>query len=370
MGLCRSCPLIHVGDDRYNVGMTMNVLGYAATSPTEPLVPFRFERRDARPDDVVIDIMFCGVCHSDIHNARNDWGGATYPMVPGHEIVGRVASVGAAVKRFKRGDSVGVGCLVDSCQQCPACSRGEENYCSDMVLTYNAIDHRDRMPTYGGYSQRIVVAENFVVRIPDALDLKGAAPLLCAGITTWSPLRHWKAGTGTKLAVVGLGGLGHMAIKLGKALGAHVTLFTRSPDKHVDARRLGADRVVLSNDANQMDSVSGQFDLIIDTVPYVHDVNTYVPTLAVSGTLVLVGYLGLLEPALSSAPLVMGRKAVAGSVIGGLAETQEMLDFCGAHGITSDIETIAIADINRAYERMLKSDVKYRFVIDMATLKA
>jgi len=350
--------------------MTIHAYGFAAHSSTEPLVPFRFERRDARPDDVVIEILFCGVCHSDIHNARNDWGGAKYPMVPGHEIVGRVTHVGADVKRFKVGDQVGVGCLVDSCQQCPACERGDENYCKEMVLTYADSDRRDQMPTYGGYSNTIVVTEKFVVRVPDSLELKGAAPLLCAGITTWSPLRHWKVGKGTKLAVVGLGGLGHMAVKLGKALGAEVTLFTRSPGKEEDAHRLGAVHVVLSTDAKQMDAVSGTFDLILDTVPNVHDVNAYVPTLATNGTLVLLGYLGPLEPPLNSAPLVMGRKTVAGSVIGGIPETQRMLDFCGEHGITSDIEVINMGEINRAFERMLKSDVRYRFVIDLASLKA
>jgi uncharacterized zinc-type alcohol dehydrogenase-like protein len=349
--------------------MTINALGYAAHSPTSPLTPYRFERRDARPDDVVIEILCCGVCHSDIHNARNDWGGAQYPMVPGHEIIGRVASVGAAVTRFAPGDHVGVGCMVDSCQRCPACGRGEENYCREMVLTYNGADRHDKTRTQGGYSDQIVVAEKFVLKVPDGLDLKGAAPLLCAGITMWAPLRHWKAGKGTRLGVVGLGGLGHMGLKLGKALGAHVTLFSRSPSKAEDARRLGADRVVDSTDAAQMAAVRGQLDLIIDTVPYAHDLNPYIPTLAVDGALVLVGYLGPIEPALNSVPLILQRKAVAGSVIGGISETQEMLDFCGQHGITADIETIAIGDINTAFERMLKSDVKYRFVIDLATLE-
>ncbi|HEY5951928.1 MAG TPA: NAD(P)-dependent alcohol dehydrogenase [Kofleriaceae bacterium] len=349
--------------------MTIDAHGFAAHSATEPLVPFRFERRDPRPDDVVIEILFCGVCHSDIHNVRNDWGGAKYPMVPGHEIVGRITRVGAEVKRFRVGDQVGVGCLVDSCRQCSACKRGEENYCKDMVLTYADADRRDQRPTFGGYSNTIVVTESFVVRVPDSLDLKGAAPLLCAGITTWSPLRYWKVGKGTKLAVVGLGGLGHMALKLGKALGADVTLFTRSPGKEADARRLGANRVVVSTDAQQMDTVSGAFDVILDTVPYVHDVNAYMPTLATNGTLVLLGYLGPLEPPLNSAPMVMGRKTVAGSLIGGIAETQRMLDFCGEHDITSDIEIIEMRDINRSFERMLKSDVKYRFVIDLASLQ-
>jgi uncharacterized zinc-type alcohol dehydrogenase-like protein len=349
--------------------MTIDVLGYAAHAATEPLAPYRFERRAARPDDVVIDILFCGVCHSDVHNARNDWSNAVYPMVPGHEIIGRVHSVGASVTRFKTGDHVGVGCMVDSCQHCAACDKDLEQYCVEgSTYTYNGIDRHDHTPTYGGYSEKIVVSEKFVLRIPVGLDLAGAAPLLCAGITTWSPLRHWKVGPGSKVAVVGLGGLGHMALKLAKALGAEVTLFTRSAGKEADARRLGAGQVILSTDADQMGSVKGEFDLIIDTVPQIHDINPYVPTLATSGTLVLVGYLGGLEPVLNTAPMVMGRKSVAGSLIGGIAETQEMLDFCGQQGITSDIEVIDIQGINQAYERMLRSDVKYRFVIDMASL--
>lgn len=351
--------------------MTMNILGYATHAPTDDLGPFRFERRDQRSNDVVIDILYCGVCHSDIHNARNDWGGAVYPMVPGHEIIGRVASVGANVTRFKVGDKVGVGCMVDSCQHCAACQKNLEQYCAEgSTFTYNAIDRHDHMPTYGGYSERIVVSDKFVLKVPDGLDLAGAAPLLCAGITTWSPLRHWKVGKGSKVAVVGLGGLGHMGLKLANALGAEVTLFTRSPGKEQDARRLGAHHVVLSTDAAQMHAINGRFDLIIDTVPYIHDINPYIPTLSIEGTLVLVGYLGGLEPMLNTAPMILGRKSVAGSLIGGIAETQEMLDFCGQHGITSDIELIKIQDINVAYERMLKSDVKYRFVIDMASLSA
>lgn len=350
--------------------MTMNVLGYAAHSAIEDLVPFTFERREPRPDDVVIDILYCGVCHSDIHSVRNDWGNAKHPMVPGHEIIGRVASVGASVTRFKAGDPVGVGCLVDSCQHCKPCMTGLEQYCAEgATLTYNDFDRHDHLPTYGGYSDQIVVSDKFVVKIPDGLDLKGAAPLLCAGITTYSPLRHWRVGKDSHVAVVGLGGLGHMALKLAKALGAHVALFTRSQGKEQDARRLGADQVVLSTDESQMAAVAGQFDLIVDTVPYVHDLNPYLPTLSLSGTLVLVGYLGPLHEMLNTAPLVLGRRAVAGSVIGGIAETQEMLDFCGEHNITSDIEVINIQDINAAYQRMLNSDVKYRFVIDMASLK-
>jgi len=351
--------------------MTMNVLGYAAQSAAEALAPFRFERREARADDVVIDILFCGVCHSDLHTARNDWHNSLYPVVPGHEVVGRVVSVGAEVTRFKPGDQVAVGCMVDSCGQCPACEHGHEQYCAEFpTLTYNGFDRHDKTPTYGGYSEKIVVSEAFVLRLPDGLDLAGAAPLLCAGITTWSPLRHWQVNKASKVAVVGLGGLGHMALKLAKALGAEVTLFTRSPGKADDARRLGADRIVLSTDEQQMAEVQGRFDLIIDTVPYVHDVNPYMPTLSVSGTLVMVGYLGELEPPLNTSPMVLQRRAVAGSLIGGIAETQELLDFCGEHGITSDVEVINIQEINTAYERMLKSDVKYRFVIDMASLKA
>jgi uncharacterized zinc-type alcohol dehydrogenase-like protein len=350
--------------------MKMNVLGYAAHSATDDLAPHRFERREQRPNDVVIEILYCGVCHSDLHTARNDWGNTMYPVVPGHEIIGRVISVGPDVTRFQPGDHVGVGCMVDSCQHCAACERGLEQYCNQFpTVTYNAIDPHDQMPTFGGYSERIVVTDKFVLKVPDGLDLAAAAPLLCAGITTWSPLRRWKVGEGSKVAVVGLGGLGHMALKLAKGLGAEVTLFTRSPGKEDDARRLGADNIVLSTDPEQMAAVQGRFDLIIDTVPYVHDLNPYVPTLGLDGTLVLVGYLGELEPMLNTSPLVLGRKAVAGSLIGGIAETQEMLDFCGKHGITSDIEVIKIQEINAAYERMLRSDVKYRFVIDMASLK-
>lgn len=349
----------------------MNVLGYAAHSPEDALAPYRFLRREPRADDVVIEILYCGICHSDLHQVRNDWGGSEYPMVPGHEIIGRVVSVGPDVTRFKPGDHVGVGCMVDSCRQCDACECGLEQYCEETAtFTYNAFDRHDHMPTFGGYSEKIVVSDAFVLKIPDGLDLKAAAPLLCAGITTWSPLRHWKVGKGSKVAVIGLGGLGHMALKLARALEADVTLFTRSPGKEQDARRLGAHNVVLSTDDSQMKSVKRQFDLIIDTVPYAHDLNPYLPTLAVNGTLVLVGYLGDLEPMLDTVPFIMGRKSVAGSVIGGIAETQEMLDFCGEHGITSDIELIRIQAINDAYERMLKCDVKYRFVIDMASLIA
>jgi alcohol dehydrogenase (NADP+) len=348
----------------------MNVLGYAAQSAKVALAPYRFERRDPRLDDVVIKILYCGVCHSDLHHVRNDWGRDTYPMVPGHEVIGSVMSVGPDVTRFKPGDHVGVGCMVDSCQQCAACKRGEEQYCEKRpTLTYNDVDRHDKMRTFSGYSEKIVVREKFVLKIPDGLDLKGGAPLMCAGITSWSPLRHWRVGTGSNVAVVGLGGLGHMALKLAKGLGANVTLFTRSPGKEEDARRLGADSVVISTDAREMAAINGRFELIIDTVPYAHDLRPYLPTLSVNGTLVLVGFLGDTEPALNTIPLVWGRRSVAGSSIGGIAETQELLDFCGEHGITADVEVIKIQSIDEAFERMLKSDVKYRFVIDLASLE-
>jgi uncharacterized zinc-type alcohol dehydrogenase-like protein len=350
--------------------MTTAVRAYAAHSPTDRLGLFTFDRRKPRADDVVIEILYCGVCHSDVHNVRNDWGNAQYPMVPGHEIVGRVLEVGPEVTRFTPGDRVGVGCLVNSCHHCKACGKGWEQYCENgATYTYNGTDPVDGSRTQGGYSEKVVVAEHFVLKVPEALDLAGAAPLLCAGITTWSPLRHWKAGPGSRVAIVGLGGLGHMGLKLAKAMGAEVTLFSRSPGKEADARRLGADQIVISTDTAQMASVAGRFDLIIDTVPYQHDVNPYVPTLATNGTIVMVGYLGPLEPAFNTGPLVFNRKSLAGSLIGGIAETQEMLDFCGQHGIHSDVEVIRIQDINEAYERMLRADVKYRFVIDMASLK-
>jgi len=349
--------------------MTYPVRSYAAHSPTGRLGLFNFDRRSARADDVVLEVLYCGVCHSDVHNVRNDWRNASYPMVPGHEIIGRVLEVGPEVTRFQPGDRVGVGCMVDSCRSCAACGKGWEQYCeSGSTFTYNGTDRIDGSRTHGGYSEKMVVAQDFVLKVPDSLDLAAAAPLLCAGITSYSPLRHWKVGAGSKVAIVGLGGLGHMGLKLAKAMGAEVTLFSRSPGKEADARRLGADHIVISTDALQMAAVAGHFDLIIDTVPYVHDVNPYVPTLATNGTMVMVGYLGPLED-FNTGPLVFSRKALAGSLIGGIAETQEMLDFCGAHGISSDIEVIRIQDINEAYERMLNSDVKYRFVIDMASLK-
>lgn len=346
------------------------VKAYGTEARDADLKELNINRRGVTAKDVEIEILYCGVCHSDLHTARNDWGGTKYPAVPGHEIVGRVTQVGSDVTKFKAGDLVGVGCLVDSCRTCDSCKQDLEQYClNGFTGTYNGNDKHLGGHTFGGYSEKVVVTEDFVLSMPKNLNLAAAAPLLCAGITTWSPLRHWKVGKGSKVAVVGLGGLGHMAIKLAKGLGAEVTLFSRTPGKEKDALELGADTVIISTDGKQMESVSGKFDLIIDTVPYVHDVNPYVATLSVSGTLVLVGYLGGLEPILHTVPMILGRKSVAGSVIGGIAETQEMLDFCGKHNIVSEIEVIKMQDINEAYERMLKSDVRYRFVIDMASLK-
>ncbi|NJB77629.1 NAD(P)-dependent alcohol dehydrogenase [Xanthomonas arboricola] len=351
-----------------NVPTTVNA--YAAHASDGDLTPWSFERRDLRPDDVEIDVLFCGVCHSDVHHVRNDWGGETYPIVPGHEIIGTVKRVGASVTQFHVGEMVGVGCLVDSCRICGPCTEQLEQYCQKgSTLTYAGKDRHDGTPTYGGYSNSIVVSDAFVLRVPAGLDPAGAAPLLCAGITTYSPLRRWGTGPGRKVAVVGLGGLGHMALKIAKAMGAEVTLFSRSPGKEVDARRLGADHAVISSSADQMAAAAGTFDLIIDTVPYAHDLNPYIATLAAQGTIVLVGYLGELDEALNTAPMVFRGRSVGASLIGGIAETQEMLDFCSDHNITSDVEIIEIKDINDAYNRMLKSDVKYRFVIDMGSLE-
>lgn len=347
--------------------MSLEVLGYAAQSSQSPLVPFKFERRNPREDDVVIQIEYCGVCHSDLHQARNDWEFSTYPLVPGHEIVGRVTSVGNKVTQYKVGDLVGIGCMVDSCRSCSACHAGLEQYCEEgNTQTYNSLDRHDQRLTYGGYSQAIICSEAFVLKVPENLDTKAVPPILCAGITTWSPLRHWKVGKGSKVAVVGLGGLGHMAIKLANALGAEVTLFTRSANKEEDAIALGAHHVVLSTDETQMELATNQFDLIIDTVPYDHDLKIYIPTLVLNGTIVLVGYLG--EISANSVPLIMGRRSIAGSMIGGIKETQELLDFCGEHNIVSDVEMIDMQNINEAFDRMVKSDVKYRFVIDMKSL--
>jgi len=349
---------------------TFEIKAFGTDSKNEALKELTIKRRVTTPKDVEIDILFCGVCHSDLHTARNDWGGSAYPVVPGHEIVGRVTKVGSEVSKFKVGDIAAIGCIVDSCQECASCKQDLEQYCiPGFTGTYNAKDKHLGGRTFGGYSEKIVVEEHFVLKVPENLDLAATAPLLCAGITTWSPLKHWNVTKDSKVAVVGLGGLGHMAIKLAKGLGAEVTLFSRSPEKEKDAKELGANEVIISTDSAQMKKVAGKFDLIIDTVPYVHDVNEYIPTLNINGTIVLVGYLGPLDPMLNTVPMIMGRKSVAGSVIGGIAETQELLDFCGENNIVSDIEVIKMQDINEAYERMLKSDVRYRFVIDMASLK-
>lgn len=344
--------------------------GYGARSADARLAPLAIVRRDPGPDDVEIEILYCGVCHSDLHTARNEWGGTLYPSVPGHEIVGRVKRVGAAVTSFKIGDAVGVGCIVDSCRTCPSCQAGLEQYClNGMVGTYNGPDKVLGGHTFGGYSGAIVVDKAYVLRVPDGLDLAAAAPLLCAGITTYSPLRHWKVGPGQRVGIVGLGGLGHMGVKLASALGAHVVMFTTSASKVEDARRLGAHEVVLSRDPAAMAAERGRFDFILDCVAAEHDINAYLALLKVDGALVQVGAPEKPLP-VHVFSLIPQRRTFAGSMIGGIAETQEMLDFCAAHAITSDIEMIRIDEINEAYERMLKSDVKYRFVIDMASLPA
>ncbi len=349
--------------------MSSQVFGYAAQAADAPVAPWEFTRRDPRPDDVTIEILYCGVCHTDIHFSRNDWGYSVYPLVPGHEIIGRVTAVGPEVTRYKAGDMVGVGVLVDSCRECSACRAGLEVYCEKYpTSTYGANDRHNGSPTYGGYSNKIIVSDHFVLRIPDALDPKTAGPLLCAGITTYSPLKHWKIGPGHKVAVVGLGGLGHLGLKFAKALGAEVTLFTRTPGKEEEARRLGSDHVVLSTDPAQMTAAANSFDFILDTVPSAHDLNPYLATLKLDGTHILVGQLDAIEPALLGISLIAGRKSVAGSGAGGIAETQEMLEFCAERGVTCDVEMIRIQDINEAFERVLKSDVRYRFVIDMASL--
>jgi len=348
----------------------MHAHAYAAQSGSTPLAPFSFERRDPGPNDVAIDILFCGVCHSDLHTARGEWGGVMFPSVPGHEIIGRVIAAGAQVSKFKEGDLVGVGCMVDSCQHCAPCKRGLEQYCEvGMTGTYNGPEQGTGANTYGGYSDKIVVRQEFVLRLPDGLDPAAAAPLLCAGITTYSPLRHWNAGPGKRMGVVGLGGLGHMAVKLAHAMGAEVTLFTTSPGKEEDARRLGASHVVLSRDPAAMAAQVRKFDLIINTVAVPMDLDPYIAALDLDGTMVLVGAPAEAHKSPSVFPMLMARRSIAGSGIGGIPETQEMLDFCAANGVASDIEIIPIQDIEKAYARMLKSDVKYRFVIDMQSLK-
>ncbi|GAO00049.1 alcohol dehydrogenase [Komagataeibacter xylinus NBRC 13693] len=346
----------------------LSCVGYAATAADAPLKPFAFDRRDTGPDDVRIDILYCGVCHSDLHQARNEWQNTIYPCVPGHEIVGRVAETGSSVTRFKAGDMVGVGCMVDSCRECTSCRDGLEQYCeTGFVATYNGEDRHGRGITFGGYSRAIVVDQSFVLRVPDTLDPAAASPLLCAGITTWSPLRHWKVGPGQRVGIVGLGGLGHMGVKFARALGAEVVLFTTSPGKVTDGLRLGAHEVVLSKDAEAMAKERGRFDFILDAVAAEHDINAYLDLLRRDGTMVQVGAPEQPLP-VSVFSLLMKRRSFAGSLIGGIPETQEMLDFCGRHNITADIEMIRMDEIETAYARMLRSDVKYRFVIDMATM--
>ncbi|UVT05183.1 NAD(P)-dependent alcohol dehydrogenase [Burkholderia glumae] len=343
---------------------------YAAQSATSPLAPMQIERRALRELDVQIEILYCGVCHSDLHQARNEWRNSIYPVVPGHEIVGRVTAVGPEVSRFKAGDLVGVGCLVDSCRTCASCSEGLEQYCENgFVGTYNGQDRVTGDITFGGYSSQVVVDEAFVLRVPETLDLAAAAPLLCAGITTYSPLRQWGAGPGKKVGIVGLGGLGHMGVKLARAMGAQVVLFTTSPSKIEDGKRLGAHEVVISKDEAQMNAHANSFDLIVNTVAAQHDLNPFLNLLKRDGTMTLVGAPEHDHPSPNVFNLIFKRRRLAGSLIGGIAETQEMLDFCAEHGIVSDIELIRIQDINHAYERMLKSDVKYRFVIDIASMK-
>ena len=345
--------------------------GYAAQNATSPLAPYRFQRRAPGANDVQIEILYCGVCHSDLHTARNEWNNTLYPSVPGHEIVGRVVAVGSSVSQFKPGDTVGVGCMVDSCQHCASCNEGLEQYCEKgFVGTYNGPAFGGGENTYGGYSDNIVVDEKFVLRISHTENLAAVAPLLCAGITTYSPLRQWKVGPGQKVGVVGLGGLGHMAVKIAAAMGAHVVLFTTSPDKREDALRLGAKEVVVSKNADEMAAHVNSFDFILNTVAAPHNLDAFVNLLKRDATMTLVGAPATPHPSPSVFGLIFKRRRIAGSLIGGIAETQEMLDFCAEHNIVSDIEMIDMQQINEAYERMLKSEVKYRFVIDMATLDA
>jgi len=345
--------------------------GYAAQNATSPLAPYRFQRRAPGANDVQIEILYCGVCHSDLHTARNEWNNTLYPSVPGHEIVGRVVAVGSSVSQFKPGDTVGVGCMVDSCQHCASCNEGLEQYCEKgFVGTYNGPAFGGGENTYGGYSDNIAVDEKFVLRISHTENLAAVAPLLCAGITTYSPLRQWKVGPGQKVGVVGLGGLGHMAVKIAAAMGAHVVLFTTSPDKREDALRLGAKEVVVSKNADEMAAHVNSFDFILNTVAAPHNLDAFVNLLKRDATMTLVGAPATPHPSPSVFGLIFKRRRIAGSLIGGIAETQEMLDFCAEHNIVSDVEMIGMQQINEAYERMLKSDVKYRFVIDMATLDA
>jgi uncharacterized zinc-type alcohol dehydrogenase-like protein len=349
----------------------MNTIpAYAAPAAGKPLSPFSIERRQPGPEDVVIDILYCGVCHSDIHQARDEWGGSTFPMVPGHEIIGRVTRVGDRVRKLKVGDLAGVGCLVDSCRECASCRRDLEQFCEKgPAVTYNGTEMDRVTPTYGGYSTQIVAPERFTLVIPSGLDPAGAAPLLCAGITTYSPLKQWGCKKGDRVGVVGLGGLGHMGIKLAASMGAEVTVFSTSASKQADARRLGASEFAISKDESTFEKLAGRFDLIIDTLSVPHDYNKYLGLVRPQGTLVLVGVPPEPTP-VGAFALIGGNKRLAGSMIGGLAETQEMLDYCAKHGIVSDIEMIPIQKINEAYDRMVRADVRYRFVIDIASLKS
>lgn len=350
----------------------MNIThAYAAHDAKSALVPFDYQPRALRDHDVQIKVLFCGVCNSDLHQARNEWSNTLYPVVPGHEIVGRVSAVGSHVSAYQVGDLVGVGCMVDSCRSCPSCEEGLEQYCENgFTGTYNGQDRQTGAVTYGGYSTDMVVDQDFVLRVPANLDPAGVAPLLCAGITTYSPLRQWGAGPGKKVGIVGLGGLGHMGVKLARAMGAHVVLFTTSPSKIEDAKRLGAHEVVISRNPEEMAQHANSFDFILNTVAAQHDLNPFLNLLRRDGTLTLVGAPEHDHPSPQVFNLIMKRRRIAGSLIGGIAETQEMLDFCGQHGITSDIELIPMQQINQAYERMLKSDVKYRFVVDIDSLRA
>ena len=347
----------------------MRTIGYAANAKSSPLKPHVFERREPRPNDVCMEILYCGICHSDLHMVNDDWGMAVFPMVPGHEIIGRVIAVGSDVKKYKVGDDVAVGCMVDSCMVCDQCRKGEEQLCREMsTLTYCSCDRIDGTITQGGYSKHLVVREEFTLKVPDGLDLSRAAPLLCAGITTYSPLRTWHIGPGSRVGVVGLGGLGHMAVKLASAMGADVTVISRSASREAEAKRLGADRLLVSTDKAAMEQALNSLDLIIDTVPVKHDIDPYIPLLDIDGTLCIVGQVGPM-PEFDSAPMLFGRRRIAGSPIGGIAETQEMLNFCAKKNVLPDCEMISIDQVNEAYKRLEKSDVKYRFVIDMASLK-
>jgi len=345
------------------------IKSYAAQSKEADLKPFEIERRDVLEDDVKIDILFCGVCHSDLHQVRNDWKNSKYPVVPGHEIVGKVVEVGNKVSNFKVGDVVGVGCMVDSCQTCDSCKNDLEQYCENgNTMTYNGKDKHLGGHTFGGYSEHVVVNKEFVLKVPENLDLKAAAPLLCAGITTFSPLNHWGVKKGDKVGVIGLGGLGHMGVKFAHAMGAHTVMITTSPSKSEDAKSLGADAVLISKNEDEMKEHAGSFDFLLNTIPVGHDMNPYVNLLKTDGTMVLVGAIEPLDP-LHGGGIIMKRRTIAGSMIGGIKETQEMLDFCGEHDVVSDIEMIDIQNINTAFDRLQKSDVKYRFVIDMKSLK-